>query len=118
MCVPLIDKPEETSAPRDAQAIVATTNVKPGYYEIKNFAQAMQDQIDANASKGTWENCDNLYLANRLSVSVEEFIDALLLAKGKYGNQPISEDYKKFLLARGADIANYVMMITDNNKCL
>lgn len=75
------------------------------FYEdkIKKLTPYMLEKFIQNDNKGSWENCTNYYLINRLIDEIEELIEAIA-----------QEKEIKDIRSECADIANFVVMINDN----
>ena len=69
--------------------------------DLLAFAGEMQRQLNENAHKGSWRRCTNRYLLNRLRQELGELRRAV-----KEGKNIVEE---------AADVANFAMMIADNN---
>lgn len=70
------------------------------------MGQAMDEQLIANTTKGGWNTCPNKELAQKLTKNVNEFLKMTLT------DNPDPSQIRK----TGADCANYIMMLMDNNK--
>jgi NTP pyrophosphatase (non-canonical NTP hydrolase) len=77
---------------------------------VKDFAEAMEEQLRKNDHKTGWDDCSPLWLASRLVAESAELIEAIedgnLLDSGR-------QMYKKAALREAADVANYAMMVWD-----
>ena len=71
---------------------------------VVRFAQAMEEQLKANKYKGDWGGCSNSYLLNKLVKN----LNALIVCLDLPGNNV------KTIRWRCANIANFAMMIDDN----
>lgn len=71
------------------------------YPQVYSLAVAMTDKLDKNAHKGGWSKCRTDWLTERAVVEVEELRQA-----AQYGGD---------ILGEAADVANFAMMIADNN---
>jgi NTP pyrophosphatase (non-canonical NTP hydrolase) len=78
---------------------------------VDKFAAAMKEQLIKNEEKGGWKDCANNYFFARLFDEIGELRDALRAARG-------GARERKEILHEAADVANFIMMIVDNNTDL
>jgi hypothetical protein len=78
---------------------------------VSKFGEAMVDRLTANARKGHWANCHNGYLRRRLRTETRELF-ALLDKANRTGLTP---ELRKAIVHEAADVANFAMMIAENN---
>lgn len=71
--------------------------------EVDNFADIMEIKLNKNDHKTGWKSCSNTYLLTRLKNEVTELENALINGKGVT------------IVKEAADVANFAMMIADNN---
>ena len=69
--------------------------------EVRDFAEAMEDKLRINDSKGGWLECDLTYLKERLEDEVGELLRA---------------DTDEDICDECCDVANFAMMIYDRSK--
>ena len=72
--------------------------------EVHDFAEAMEKVLKENDDKDGWEECSNLYLIQRLVEETSELMK--YLDAGEFGD----------MCKEAVDVANFAMMIFDNNK--
>jgi NTP pyrophosphatase (non-canonical NTP hydrolase) len=70
---------------------------------LKEFAEKQELKLKENDFKSGWENCSNRYLINRAFQEFLELRDAVIWGKGSIEDECL-------------DVANFVMMLADNNK--
>lgn len=71
---------------------------------LREFAETQEGILKDKEHKGGWEVCTNFYLFQKLELELEELERALI------------EGIKTNIRKECADIANYAMMLADNNK--
>lgn len=69
---------------------------------VDRFALAMKAELDVNRHKGGWDDCPIGYLRTRLHQEVRELVNSLE-----------SGDAPEKVLSECADVANFVMMISE-----
>jgi len=74
--------------------------------EVMTFAMAMESKLRMNDEKGGWKDCDNSWLLQRAREELDELEKAML----SRNSTPLD------IQNECADVANFVMMITDNIK--
>jgi len=77
--------------------------------EVKRFAEAMEQQLQANDHKGGWQDCSLEWLAARL---VQEAGELLMAIQGN-AFKLLPEPIPGRVMAEAADVANFAMMIWD-----
>lgn len=78
--------------------------------EVKEFAEAMEQKLRDNDSKGGWKKCTSEYLWLRVINELGKLADVL-----SHGN---TDAQKKKYLAEAANVANFLMMLCDIHGCL
>jgi hypothetical protein len=73
--------------------------------EVRWFAKEMESTLKKNDHKGGWQKETMEYLFNRLKEEVDELEPALY------------DKYRK-CIREAADVANFAMMIADNNRAM
>lgn len=71
---------------------------------LKEFAEMQEEVLRDKDHKGGWKSCTNFYLFSKLELEFEELQRALM------------DGIKTNIRAECVDIANYAMMLADNNK--
>ena len=72
--------------------------------EVHEFAEAMEKVLARNDHKEGWGECTNLYLIQRMIEETSEVMK--MLDAGELGD----------MAEEAIDVANFAMMIYDNNK--
>lgn len=73
-------------------------------HAIEEFTFEMEERLSRNEHKGGWSDATNGYLLDRLQEEVAELQRALINGKSKK------------ICSEAADVANFAMMLFDNNK--
>lgn len=81
--------------------------------EVRWFARKMEERLRANDHKGGWNNCDTEWLLGRLNEEVEE-LESEFDRKERSGHAILRPES---IAREAADVANFAMMIADNNRC-
>ncbi len=76
--------------------------------EVKDFACMMEKVLRENDYKGGWKCCTNNYLEHRMQDEVNEVVNI---------HPTISKTRAKQYCKETVDVANFAMMIWDNNRC-
>lgn len=74
--------------------------------EVRLFAEQMELKLRKNDHKGHWDVCRPGYLIDRLKEETKE------LEKILYSENP------KQIISEAADVANFAMMIADNERTM
>jgi NTP pyrophosphatase (non-canonical NTP hydrolase) len=74
---------------------------------VDAFAAAMNAELDANAHKGGWNECDVGYLRTRLHQEVAELCRAI-----------DRRESSERVLSECADVANFAMMVSERYATL
>jgi hypothetical protein len=77
--------------------------------EVRKFARAMERKLRENDYKGGWTNESNNYLLVSLENEVEEL-------RGEMERYSYFPQIKPFIQNEAVDIANFAMMIFNNNE--
>lgn len=72
---------------------------------VRKFSEAMEKKLCANDHKGGWRDCHDDFLWSKLIEEISE-LHRVLYRKNRS---------ERAILREGADVANVVMMIVDNN---
>lgn len=72
--------------------------------EVRVFAQAMEERLEANRHKGHWRDCKRGYLLERMREEISELVNAMEF-------EHASPDV---VIKEAADVANFCMMLADN----
>ncbi len=72
---------------------------------VLKFAFEMERKLRINSGKGGWQDCDNDYLLSRIN-------DELFELKACINEKKV----KRAIINECADVANFAMMIADNQK--
>jgi hypothetical protein len=85
--------------------------------QVEHFADAMERKLRANDHKGRWDLCSNSYLKRRLRNETRELFAAVdHLRRNK---DPLKKHHLMLrVLDEAADVANFAMMIADNNALI
>lgn len=75
---------------------------------VDRFGKHMKSRLHANRSKGGWKGYSTRYLVTRLKEEVTELENAL----------DATPRYKDHITKEAADVANFAMMIADNEGIL
>jgi hypothetical protein len=73
--------------------------------EVLKFSKIMEEKLSENDSKNGWSNCTNQYLFHLLLKEVAELSELIF----NDSIEPVE------LRRECADVANFAMMISDNN---
>ncbi|RUT48563.1 hypothetical protein EJP82_01060 [Paenibacillus anaericanus] len=68
--------------------------------EVYGFAKTMEEQLRANENKGGWSNCTNQFLSRQLDKNIAKLYKCTS-----------HEEFRR----RCANIANFAMMLADND---
>ena len=83
---------------------------------VRKFAEQMELALRDNDHKGGWKECSNGYLLTRLREEADELEEAIscLAMPAEFYTGP----YRQAFVIEGeaADVANFAMMIWDNNQ--
>jgi len=103
--------------PEHLEVISTLTGIRP---TVLKFAVAMERKLVENDHKGGWKDCTNVYLFRRLKTETKELKEQIKIYKkesqkpGEYTGLTSMMEIKK----EAADVANFAMMIADNNSVL
>lgn len=94
----IFDEFDSTRIERDA-AVTELGYLRP---EVRQFAQAMEAQLQKNEHKGGWRGSKKTFLLNELEKNL-----VCLTGKALYGGE------KTDVICRAVNVANFAMMISD-----
>ena len=81
--------------------------------EVQEFAEAMESTLLDNDHKGGWDDCDLIWLFERVEQEVEELRTALFVAGAEESNI-LKDKYIEDIKKECTDVANFCMMVYDN----
>lgn len=84
--------------------------------EVKDFADAMEERLQANDYKGGWDNCRLDWLWKRIAGEHAELMWVLHEVKAETMDENITPEAAKKIIKECADVANFAMMIADRVK--
>jgi hypothetical protein len=73
--------------------------------EVLRFSKIMEEKLSENDNKDGWDNCTNQYLFSLLLHEVAELSELI------FNDRVWPEELRR----ECADVANFAMMISDNN---